>query len=731
MNKMNTPKLLYTARRIPILRYCLILLPITILFIGTEYLYLHYQKAQLLRDNIDNVISARENSALIDSCIIKLYSADNNSRLYTVTGNKSYLQKSVYDNNTVLGVINKVKFNRQNAADVDPGKLKNLIKEKISRTNKYIKLRLLSDSLINASTVINRSLNHIQQQIANPIIKVEHKVTVDTIKSQVALKPKKKILGIFPVLSAKNKAKPVEKAIIVQKDAVTYSRVLDNKAITSNKNKYQNYAKTLNSVNDRLRTNEEQILLLNNDMTGQIIASLKNYKSVEDLYVRKSRNDLKENLANVFWEFKKVSTVNFVFLLVLLMIVFYNIWKIFRNEQLLLDYSKKAEEYAQLKGNFLAGMSHEIRTPLNSVIGFSEQLSQENLPPWQKEQVAAIKNSSEMILDLVNEILDFSKYETGKMNFENAPFMVSQVIEEITTTMNIHALKKNITLVNVNTIDEDLCCEGDKMRLKQVLINLLGNAIKFTVKGSVTLHTSVEKLSADNVKLKVKVIDTGLGIDKNDLPYIFDEFSQVAKAQRVTKHKGTGLGLAICKKIVELQGGKISVTSTVRQGSTFSFELPLKQLESMDCIVTSSIDDELMADLVKDRYILLAEDNKLNVLLATTILKKWNIKYDVAYNGLEALQLFEKNSYDMILTDIEMPEMNGLQLTQHIRAIADPVKSNVIIMALTANVMKEDRDIYFNTGVNDVVVKPFKEKALIEKIALAIQNNLSALRFII
>lgn len=373
---------------------------------------------------------------------------------------------------------------------------------------------------------------------------------------------------------------------------------------------------------------------------------------------------------------------------------------------------------------------HEIRTPLNSVIGFSEQLGKESLHPEQKEQVDAIRSSSEMLLELVNEILDFSKYETGKMSFDRTPFMPGKVMENVFSSMHIHATKKHILLENQISIDKTLCCEGDKMRLKQVIMNLLGNAIKFTANGKVILSADIENQPNNCILLKVTVTDTGLGIAKDDLPYIFEEFSQVASAQMVTRHKGTGLGLAICKKIIELQGGSISVSSEPGKGSAFSFELPLTKCELDEPHQTQLFSDELMADLVNDKRVLFVEDNQLNVLLGSTILKKWKIKYDIAYNGKEAFNLFEKNNYDVLLTDIQMPEMNGMQLTELIREYPNAYKSNIPIMALTANVLKEDRDIYFKAGITDVILKPFLEKNLIEKIALAIQNKVAALNYV-
>lgn len=707
------------VRKIPILRYFLIILLFSVLFVSAFYLYLHYKKAQTLRSNVEKLISARENTALIDSCIINLYSADNYSRLYTITGDKSYLQKFLGDINKISGIIDKIRFDKKDVPESDPAKFKVLMKEKTETTGSYMKLRLLTDSLIRSSSRMRLSLSKLNQKTNRQTVKVEHIITLDTVKQE---KPKKKLFGrIFSAFSAK------KNPVIIKRDTLTTVTTIPVRG--ADKNAYDNYYKKLNVVNNQLMTNERQMLIINNNLIEEIIASLKLYKSVETLYIKDSKVELKENLANIYDEFRHVSTLNFIFLLSLIILMFYNIWKIFRNEQEIIYYSEKAEQHAESKSRFLAGMSHEIRTPLNSVIGFSEQLSQEELPPVQKEQVDAIRSSSEMLLDLVNEILDFSKYETGKMNFESAPFMLCHAIEDVFTSMHIHAMKKNIILENKITIDDAICCTGDKVRLKQVILNLLGNALKFTIKGKVTLVANIEKGIGKDLLLKVQVIDTGLGIAKNDLPYIFEEFSQVANAQKVTRHKGTGLGLAICKKIIELQGGFIGVNSTSGQGSSFNFTLPLKQCNVAEISQSQDLSDEMMAELVKDKYILFAEDNKLNVLLGSTLLKKWKIKYDVAYDGRQATKLFEQNKYDLILTDIQMPELNGIEVTQYVRNSPDIEKSKIPIIALTANVMKEDRDIYFSAGMNDVILKPFLEKNLIEKTALALQNTDTAMRF--
>ncbi|WP_169927071.1 ATP-binding protein [Mucilaginibacter auburnensis] len=733
------------------MRYALVALLFVVLFVSTEYLLLHYQRADVLKHNIDKLISARENSALIDSCVIKLNSADNYARLYTVTGNKKYLNQSSAAINDVLSISEKLKLRAANdgKSKIAIENLSKLIKQKQVKSNEYIKLKLLNDSLINKSKLLANSLNKVQKQIEKPVVKVEHVTKFDTVRvaqpeqaipTPIA-QPKKKFFGrLISSLNPKNRSKtnekvdvataPADKEVIVKKDTVVYKQLVNKAAIVDHKNKYKAYSKKLNTVNNKLRNNEEDLLLLNNSLTSQIIVGLKTYSSAESSYAENSKNYLQKNVAGIFWEFKKVSVVNFLFVIFLLGLVFFNIWKIFRNEQQIIEYSEKAEEYAQAKSSFLAGMSHEIRTPLNSVIGFSEQLTKSDLNKSQKEQVIAIRNSSEMLLDLVNEILDFSKYETGKMSFDNQPFLPAKAIEEVFTTMHIHAKKKGIGFENNNMIGDNFCCDGDKTRLKQVVMNLVGNAIKFTVKGKVSVNSYVDRSNVAYPLLKVSVTDTGLGIAKEDLPAIFEEFSQVKNAQKATRHKGTGLGLAICKKIVELQGGRINVTSEPGVGSTFSFEVPLTISEENECVKEIPLSNVYMADIVRGKHVLIADDNRFNIMLSTTILDKWKITHDVAYNGLEAAKLIEKRDYDMILTDIEMPEMDGMELMEHVRSHSDAAKSNTLLIALTANVLKEDRDKYIKAGANDVIVKPFLEHDLIEKMALNFQNNISILKFI-
>ncbi|PTQ92909.1 phospho-acceptor domain-containing protein [Mucilaginibacter yixingensis] len=724
--------MVYKFDKIPVLRYGLIVALIFILFSGALSLYLHYHRTQNLQQNISKIIAAGENSSLIDSCLFNMYSADNDSRLYALTGDKTYLKKFYREIGAVSSILERLKIRRLEDAGISADDLKNLVQIKASKTDDYVELRQLTDSLINTTAKIDSTLAYTKTKIPVPVVQtVKQTVSYDTVKTIQAAanptvqQPRKGFLGrVFSVFSSKKNPQqsaiaadtPIT-AVVIKKDTVTQTTVKAKAIFTHIPKVARGYYRRLYNANNRLKRNEREIIIINNDLVTKMIAGLKQYKTTELAYARDSKVALAGNVTDVFKEYSTLSRFTLGSLVGLIVIVFYNIWKIFDNERQLLSYTEKTEQYATSKSKFMASMSHEIRTPLNSVIGFSEQLSMSELNPAQQEQVTAIRSSSRMLLDVVNEILDFSKYETGKMNFDNQSFMPYQALEEVFNSMVPSAAKKGILLKRNLMIDDDLCLVGDMLRFKQVVMNLMVNALKFTTIGEVFLQAVVKADGPNRVMVMIRVKDTGIGIAKHDLPLIFEEFSQVTDAQKVTHHKGTGLGLAICKKIVQLQGGKIKAISEVGRGSVFSFELPFHiSMEGLVKPVQPMTDAEL-AEQVNGRHLLVVDDNQLNILLARTILKKWNITCDVAYNGHEAYELFVKNDYDLIATDIQMPVMDGLEFMALIRDYHNMMKADTPIIALTANVLKDDRDLYLRTGANDIVLKPFIERDLIEKIA--------------
>ncbi|MDZ4205261.1 MAG: ATP-binding protein [Bacteroidales bacterium] len=379
---------------------------------------------------------------------------------------------------------------------------------------------------------------------------------------------------------------------------------------------------------------------------------------------------------------------------------------------------QRAEELAHAKEEFLANMSHEMRTPLNSIIGFSEQLAKTALSNEQSEQLSAVHHSSEHLLALVNDILDFSKIEQGKLKLENIPFNLKAVILETYMTFRIRAREKKIRLSYNMQVHDDVLIVGDPLRLKQVLFNLVGNAVKFTERGEVKIicrslnyPTEVGELAM----LRFEVHDTGIGITTEKLDTIFDGFTQ-ADSSLTRKYGGTGLGLTISKRLVEMQQGIIGVESEYGKGSMFSVEIPfmIADPESQPLSIEGI---KMHSALLKGKWLLLVEDDELNVKLTTMILEQWGIKVDSANSGAEALDKIAVNDYDLVLTDIHMPDMSGVEMTQRIRTMENPDKASLPIIAITANIMKDDLDHYLKSGMDDYLLKPYREVELYSKLS--------------
>ena len=379
------------------------------------------------------------------------------------------------------------------------------------------------------------------------------------------------------------------------------------------------------------------------------------------------------------------------------------------------DAKEKAEESTRLKEAFLANMSHEIRTPMNAIIGFSDLLSKGNLAAKEKEYVRTIKTAGENLLTIINDILDISKIEAGMMTFEDHSFSVKDIFKSLNVMLMGKAKEKNLELTFKYEEDIPDVLLGDTTRLTQIIINLVGNAIKFTQKGSVEVNVKVLKNNQNNFNentlLEFSVEDTGIGIPPDKIKNIFERFCQ-AESHTTRKYGGTGLGLSIAKQLIELQGGNLSVKSTFKEGSIFTFSIPYKK----------SVEVLLAQDTTEKKYdmeylstidILLVEDNRLNVMLILSLFSEYRLKVQVAENGSVAIDKLKELNFDIVLMDMEMPVMNGYESATFIRK---NLKSNIPIVAMTAHAMAGERERCLSLGMNDYISKPINANVLFEKI---------------
>jgi signal transduction histidine kinase len=426
---------------------------------------------------------------------------------------------------------------------------------------------------------------------------------------------------------------------------------------------------------------------------------------------RKSANkQLNQHIA-ILLIFGRVAA--FLFVVIILLMVNKDITHHKDTQRKLVQAIAEARQAKKMQEQFLANMSHEIRTPMNGIKGMTDLLLETPLSEKQQDMAGMIKRSINTLLVIINDILDFSKIKAGKLHIEKIDLSIREVLKS-TQSLFAHSLHSKGLQLKVS-IDPHIpaCVTGDPHRLNQILNNLLSNAIKFTNQGGITIEVHIREKMADNLVICFKVTDTGVGIPVESIDYIFDSFSQ-ASHDISRRFGGTGLGLTICKQLLQLQGGDISVNSTVGQGSTFQFFLPfgISSKQTPDAPVQTR--NQEYSSLLAGKHVLVAEDNEINQKLIEFVLRKAGGAVTIANNGEEAVQHLQQNKgYDLIIMDLQMPKMDGYATTYYIR---HQLRLSTPIIAMTATAMKDEQWQCLHAGMNEYMTKPFEFSELYKRI---------------
>ncbi len=473
-------------------------------------------------------------------------------------------------------------------------------------------------------------------------------------------------------------------------------------------------------VNKELIQQELDLINYGNELAEKIGAQIAKLEMLKSEELGKTSSLIKRNIKGLNSQIIIFCSVLIAFLLLLI----FNILSYSRSNNkfkaALRSAKKEAERLAKARGQFLATVSHEIRTPMNAISGFTDQIAKGPLTEEQREQIEMVQKSTSSLLHLVNDVLDISKLRKGKVVLEKVDFYVGDVFEDIASFVRPMAEEKNIDFSCHVKSNVPLVLNGDTHRLQQILLNLISNAIKFTKDGEIKVEVFPTLMEGENVILKIVVSDTGIGMTKEQLKRVFVEFEQ-AEASVTRNYGGTGLGLPITNKLVHLFGGSIDIDSNVDDGTQVTVELPFR-LGDKDKVITVRNEKTPDTSFLRGKRILVADDEPFNRKLLQSMLKDTGVEIVEASNGKEALQLVKSETFDVVLMDVRMPELNGMDATRRIRKINDNSKKDVIIIALTAAVTDDDKRNFLHSGMDGFVPKPFRESQLLKALHVAFEG---------
>jgi len=597
-------------------------------------------------------------------------------------------------------------------------KVKNWYNKKLQLSDKLYSLKHNFDSLLTVYATFEAEGNKGEEKVVTSI-KSDKKVKskTDTVRKEVVVQKKGLFSRLKDAISNKTATSPT--AVV----EINHRQVTDNNsALTTRKGVgkeravYLNKLQQLQERNVKMLTMQRELISLNDRISTElesIVNEVKmlNYNMADEFKAMafKSYQESTDLLNRLY-----LAALFLVLVFAMLLIVF--IVKLNGSEVQLRKENERAVTIAQQKMDLLLHMSHEIRNPLTAIKGFLYIFSQTELSKRQSDMLDSIRLSSDMLLGTLNDTLDAAKMENSEFKFNSDPFNPDFILKGVIENMEFSATKKKLKLNYEFKGDKEAILLGDSFRLKQIMINLLSNAIKYTKEGQIAVNAELTKVN-NKPRLEISIADTGMGISADQQANLFSKYYQTSSSKGKT---GTGLGLYICKQFVELQGGKISVKSTEKVGSTFSFYIPYLENNGNEALAVNQIKEDPLS-LFNGINILAVDDNDLNLKFLKMMTQKWNVKFYSAANGKEALDVLAKENIKVVLTDIQMPEMDGYELLQAIRKLPAP-QHKLPVIVISASPEEFETNKILTKGFSGIVSKPFVEAGLIEQIVKALKG---------
>jgi signal transduction histidine kinase/CheY-like chemotaxis protein len=596
-------------------------------------------------------------------------------------------------------------------------KVKDWYNKKLQLSDKLYSLKHNFDSLLTVYATFEAEGSKGEEKLVTSI-KSSNKIKnkTDTVRKEVIVQKKGLFSRLKDAISNKTATSPTAVVEINHRQETENSALATRKGVGRDRAVYLDKLQQLQERNVKMLTMQRELISLNDHISTElenIINEVKtlNYNMADEFKTMafKSYQESTDLLNRLY-----LAALFLVLVFALLLIVF--IVKLNGSEVQLRKENERAVTIAQQKMDLLLHMSHEIRNPLTAIKGFLYIFSQTELSKRQSDMLDSIRLSSDMLLGTLNDTLDAAKMENSEFKFNADPFNPDFILRGLIENMQFSATKKMLKLNYEFEGDKEAILLGDSFRLKQIMINLLSNAIKYTKEGEITVNAVLTKVG-DKPRLEIGITDTGMGISADQQSNLFSKYYQTNSSKGKT---GTGLGLYICKQFVELQGGKISVKSTEAVGSTFSFYIPyLENTSRGEVTVNQNSEDPL--SLFNGISILAVDDNELNLKFLKMMTQKWNVKFYSAANGKEALDVLAKENITVVLTDIQMPEMNGYELLQSIKKLPDPLNKLPVIV-ISASPEEFEMNKILTRGFSGIVSKPFVEAGLIDQIVKALKG---------